>query len=481
MKSYILGIDLGTSGVKAGLLDVETLKVEYVSTRSYDDSAEQDPNVLWQCTLEAVKESVVQLGGQKIVKAIGLTGQMHGAVLYDAGDNLLGPITNWKDEKRSGRAIIEKIKHIMGDKPYDGLGTDISSGYSAAILFGIKEVDPHLFHQIAHFLLPTDFLRGKLMGRNDYATDPTNAFGTGVFNVKQNHWNTELINDLQIPLNIFPAIHNTSEKAGVISDDIAHRVGLEEGIPIIYGGGDNQMSMLGSGLASANSPLLINVGTAAQISRVVSIFITHPGLDTRSYFNGDFALVGASLAGGGCYKWLRDQIREKEGVDIDYDEMNELAANTPPGAEGLLFYSGSSKQDRNRKSRFFGNLALCASIGHQARAVMEGVLMDLYDAFEILEEDDRIKFMVGAGKGLQESRIWTQIAADLFGKPLRITQFENAVYGASIMAAFSVGAISTLREAVPFIEHLHGIIPDQTNTRFFRDEFVPTWRAKMLV
>ena len=297
MKSFILGIDLGTSGVKAGLLNVESLKVEYVSTRSYDDSAEQDPNVLWQCTIEAVKESVVQLGGQKTVKAIGLTGQMHGAVMYDADDNLIGPVINWKDEKRSSKAVIEKIKHIMGDKPYDGLGTDISSGYSAAILFGIKEDDPHFFHKIAHFLLPTDFLRGKLMGRNDYATDPTNAFGTGVFNVKLNQWNTELINDLQLPLNIFPAIHNTSEKAGVISDDIAHRVGLEEGIPIIFGGGDNQMSMLGSGLASANSPLLINVGTAAQISRVISTFITYPGVDTRSYFNGDFALVGASLAG----------------------------------------------------------------------------------------------------------------------------------------------------------------------------------------
>ena len=168
-------------------------------------------------------------------------------------------------------------------------------------------------------------------------------------------------------------------------------------------------------------------------------------------------------------------------MDIDYDEMNELAASTPPGADGLLFCSGPSRQDRNRKRGFFGNLALCTSIGHQARAVMEGVLMDLYDAFEFLREDDRVKFMVGAGKGLQKSRIWTQIAADLFGKPLRITQFENAVYGASLMAAFSVGAISTLREAVPFIKCLPEIIPDQTNTRFYRDEFVPTWRAKMLV
>lgn len=480
MKSYFLGIDLGTSGVKAGLLNIDTLTMEHVSTRSYDDSAEQDPNILWQCTIEAVKESVGQLGGQKTVKAIGLTGQMHGAVLYDAGDNLIGPIISWKDEKRSGKAVIEKIKHIMGDQAYDGLGTDISSGYSAAILFGIKEDDPHLFHKIAHFLLPTDFLRGKLMGRNDYATDPTNAFGTGVFNVKLNHWNTELINDLQLPLNIFPAIHNTSEKAGVISDDIAHLLGLEEGIPIIYGGGDNQMSMLGSGLASANTPLLINVGTAAQISRVISTFITYPGLDTRSYFNGDFALVSASLAGGGSYKWLRGQIKEKDGVDIDYDEMNELAAATPSGADGLLFCSGPSRQDRNCKSGFFGNLAMCTSIGHQARAVMEGVLMDLYGAFEIFGEDDRVKFMVGAGKGLQKSRGWTQIAADLFGRPLRITQFENAVYGASLLAAFSIGAISTLREAVPFIKNLPEIIPGQTNTRFYRDEFVPTWRAKVL-
>jgi sugar (pentulose or hexulose) kinase len=334
-----------------------------------------------------------------------------------------------------------------------------------------------MFHKIAHFVLPVDFLRGKLLGNNSYTTDPTNAFGTGLFNTRLNFWHTELIRKFQLPLNIFPEVHPASQKAGRISGQVADLVGLDGKIPIVHGGGDNQMSMLGSGLAVPDSPVLINIGTAAQISKVVSAFVKYPGLDTRSFFQGFYVIVGASLGGGGCYQWLRERIRHAEGVDIDYSQLDEMAAKVPPGADGLVFCTGPTRQKTRRRRSFYGNMARLNSIAHRARAVMEGVLMDLYDSYEILKSDDRCDYFVGGGKGLQKSTVWPRIAADLFGKPVRTTGYENALFGAALMAAYGLGFIENLEESVHAVGYSTEMKPDPEHAKFYRDEFVNSWRA----
>lgn len=164
MMEYILGIDLGTSGVKAGLVNLATLKMECVSVRNYADDAEQDPEILWGKTVEATREAVNLLGGRGTVRAIGLSGQMHGAVLYDAGGTLIGPLINWKDEKRGTRAVVEKMKRLMGDRSYAELGTEIANGYTGAILFGIKENDLRFIPADCPFCPPHGFPTGKIIG-----------------------------------------------------------------------------------------------------------------------------------------------------------------------------------------------------------------------------------------------------------------------------------------------------------------------------
>jgi xylulokinase len=455
------------------------MMLKFVSMREYDDSPEQDPEVLWEQTIQTVKESIILLASHGQVRSIGLSGQMHGAVLYDTRDQLLSPLINWKDQKWSPGFIVEKMKLAMGPLPYDDLGTSISSGYSAAILFGIKQTSPELFRQIAHFVLPTDFLRGKLLGKNSYATDPTNAFGTGLFNTRLNCWQSQLIEKFQLPIHIFPEVHATSQKAGEISDEVADSVGLERKIPIIFGGGDNQMSMLGSGLAGPVSPILINIGTAAQISRVMTQFERFPGTDTRSFFNNAYAVAGVSLGGGGSYHWLREQIKQADGLEITYPVLDKLAEGVPPGADGLIFCTGPTRQNPQRPRGFFGNISRSSSIAHRAREVLEGVLMDLYASYEILEKTDRSVFILGAGKGLQKSRIWSQITADLFGKPLRVSGVENAVFGAALMAAYGLGVVRDLEQPARAIPYAIEVTPNLEYASLYRDEFIPYWRAAM--
>jgi xylulokinase len=367
----------------------------------------------------------------------------------------------------AGKTTIQVMVERLGSQGFEDLGVDVmASGFFGATLFYIKENEPALFERIAHVTLPTDVIRGRLLGQNDYATDQTNAFGTGLFNTRLNCWHAEFIQKLGLPLALFPEVHDSAEVAGMLSAEVAAEVGLAPGIPVIYGGGDNQMSMLGSGLASPRAPALINIGTAAQISRVTGAYRKIAGIDTRSFFGGSYAWVGASLGGGVSYEWLRDKIRQGENRDMDYARMDALAAKVLPGAEGLRFCTGPSRQDPQRQLGFYGEVPRAPSVGQRARAVMEGVLMDVMAFYRRLGADPQ-PTLLGAGKGLQKSRVWAQMAADVFGKPLHVTDFENAVFGAALLAAWGVGALGDLDEAVRAIRYRE-IAPAPDSSRMYQ-------------
>jgi xylulokinase len=477
LSSLILGIDLGTSGVKVGVLNLATMGLGHVAYRPYDNTPEQDPDVLFEKTFEALQESISNLRDKGKIGAIGLTGQMHGAVLYDQAGEIISPLINWQDRKYSSDLIVDKIKSIIGPAGSQDTGIDMASGLTGAILFGLKKNHPELFTRIHKFVLPTDFIRSKLLGRLDPVTDQTNAFSTGLFNTRQSKWHQKIIRKLDLPLAIFPEVRQATDVAGELHADIADRLGLGISIPVVVGGGDNQVSMLGSGLTNPDSPMLLNIGTAAQISLITSEYMRLPGVDTRSFFGGAFALVGASLAGGGSYQWLRESIQAERGLQLTYAEMDHMAAQVPSGADGLVFCPGPTRARPQREMGFLGNHVHLSSIGHRARAVMEGVLLDLYELYLGMRTYNNCEIMVGAGKGLQRSSIWSQIAADIFGKPLRITHFENALFGAALTAAVGIGALESLKAGVDSIQYDQQILPKSEKAAQYQDEVIAYWRA----
>jgi sugar (pentulose or hexulose) kinase len=242
-------------------------------------------------------------------------------------------------------------------------------------------------------------------------------------------------------------------------------LGLRPGTPVVYGGGDNQMSLLGNGLISGDSPTLINIGTAAQVSKVTSQYARIAGIDTRSYFNGLYVFVGASMGGGRNFAWLRDELRARAGGDVGYRQMDEAASQVVVGADGLE-YRVRSRRAIHRQEGFAGRTEM-SGVGHQTRAVMEGILLDLYMLCPPTEKGDP-GFMVGAGKGLQNSQVWAQMVADFFGCPIKITNFENAVWGAALMAAVGIGAIQDVRDAIATIEYSRQLVPDAANAARYR-------------
>jgi xylulokinase len=474
-----MGVDIGTSGIKVGLLNLATLRLEHLVANELESSLELRSENLWLQAKHTIKEAVNLLGNKETVLGMGVAGQMHGAVLYDQQDQVIDPIITWKDRARCSPEILEAVQLIVTQRGYYGLGTEMASGYTGTILLWIKEHDPRLFGKIAKFSLIADFIRCQLLGANDHCTDPTNAFGTGLFNVRENtKWHTSLIAELGLELRIFPKIRKSTAPAGLLSKPLAEELGLGE-IPIIYGGGDNQVGMVGSGLISANSPVLVNIGTAAQISKIIPTYQAIPGMDIRSFFEDQYALVGASLGGGGSYQWLREEIRRQQNRPVDYAELNQRAARVAPGADGLVFCTGPARKFPNRRQGFGGNVAHVSDIGHQARAVMEGVLMDLYDHYSILEEYDHNPFMIGAGKAMQESQIWPQIAADLFGKPIRVMKSENVALGAAILVAFGSGYLKELDAAVEMGPY-EDVKPDSRHSDFDNQKFSNYYHSQII-
>ena len=473
MTEYALGIDMGTSGVKVAVLDLSRFRLVALAMQGYDNSPQQPSTMLWNATADTVREAVAGIDAHAI-RAISLSGQMHGTVLYDARGEVIDPVINWQDkrcdvllEKYGNRSTVEMMMELLRGPEFDDLGIDVlPSGYMGATLFHIKENDPALFERIRYAVLPGDFIRGKLLGACDHATDPTNAFGTGLFNTRLNRWHEGIIDRLGLPRDILPVVHDTAEIAGELPEDVARALGLKPGTSVVYGGGDNQMSLLGNGLISGDSPALINIGTGAQVSQVTQHYARKAGIDTRSYLNGSYIFVGASMGGGRNYAQLRDALRSREGADIGYREMDELASQVPVGADGLEFRVGS-RSDIGRREGFAGRTEL-QDVGHQTRAVMEGILLDLY-RLRPPTGAGGLGFMVGAGKGMQNSQVWAQIAADLFDRPIKITNFENAVWGAALIAAVGVGAVREIGDALATIEYGQEILPNPDNAARYRD------------
>jgi len=455
-RRYILGIDVGTQSVKAGLVGLENMRLERTASREYPGGALQDAALMWEKTCEAVSELTGSAGGS--IEGVGLSGQMHGTVLFEADGSVIGSVINWQDERCNtpeeafgGATAVDRMMAIIAPGDFEELGVDVmASGFLGATLFHIKNTEPDLFARIARTLLPTDFIRRMLLDETgEYATDPTNAFSTGIFDTRNGCWHEKVIDALGLPREILPTVRPTEKVAGLVGHRAAEATGLAEGTPVVHGGGDNQMAAVGSGVFSQDSPIVINIGTSGQVCAAVGEYFKVPGVDTRSFVRDQFLLVGAGLTGGMAFTWLRDSLMgDLAALGVEYGDrdglfglLDSLADAVPPGCDGLEFapYLRGTRRDPALRASFSGISMDNFSPGHRARAVLEGVVNELAGFYEKFTGVAAEK-IVGAGNGLVKSDLWRRITARRFGMPLYVTNFENAVYGAALVAAEGLGA-----------------------------------------
>ncbi len=475
---YSLGIDLGTNSVKSLLLDLENGNVLGISQKSYGyitgTSAEQDTDYVFQMVVQSIREVISEAGIKpSLIKCIGLSGQMHGTVLYDRSGKCISNIITWEDN-RCDKAFLDEIVEIGGDE-VNKSGCGIATGYLGPTLYHIIR---NSNVEIGHALLPTDWLRQLLTGEKSFKTDHSNGSSTGFFDTQARNWNFSLIEKLRIDQDIFPKVEPTSAIDCVISRQISDITGLKPETPVIIGGGDQPLSMIGSGICDSSDGFLVNIGTGSQVSKVDDKYIKKENTIAFCFPEKGYSLLGAGLSGGASLNWWRNvsegytKMLEITLPKINvFKEMSRIASEIPAGCDGLAFipYLSGTRVNPDLTASFIG-LKRHHGYGHLTRAIMEGVMFELYHFYESLKITSDSLPIIGAGGGFS-SELWAQIASDIFNKEIKLTVCqEQASLGAALLAGVAIGCYRNIKEACSMVKYRPETVkPNMENAKKYRE------------
>jgi len=467
----LLGIDLGTSGVKALIIDeagktLASATVEYPLYTPKPLWSEQEPAEWWAGTVAAIQAVLAKAGltGSHI-RAIGLSGQMHGLTPLDQDGRVIRRAILWNDG-RTAAECEEYVRLAGGEARVRELVYNLPSpSYTAPKIVWLRNHEPDNFARLAHVLLPKDYIRFRLSG--EYATDVSDGTGTGLEDSKRRAWSGEMLHLLGLDRAIMPRLGEGHEVTAHINATGARETGLAEGTPIVSGAGDQAASAVGAGVV-VQGIVSVTIGTSGVVFASTDSMPT-PGAPGISPLLEVFChalpstwhYMGVMLSAGGSLRWLRDTIalgstalvapRDLGHVD-PYDVLLHEAAATPPGAEGLVFLpylSGERTPHRDPLARgAFVGLTVRHTQAHLTRAVVEAITYGLRDSLELVRQSGiRVDEVRVAGGGAR-SQIWRQWLADIFDAEITlINSSEGGAFGVALLAGVGTGVWATTHEA----------------------------------
>ena len=452
----LLGIDVGTTGARAIVVDAADGRVVSGATSEYPLQtprplwAEQDADDWWRGTVGAVRGALRQARaeqGDLAIKGVGLSGQMHGVVLLDGQGKVLGPSLIWCDGRSQAEcdAITERVGAA---RLIELVSNPALVGFSAPKLLWVRNNDPRQYEKARKFLLPKDYVRYRLTG--EYATEVSDASGTLLFDVSHRRWSTEMLQLLGIDRELLPPVYESPERTGTVGEAVARELGLAAGTPVVGGGGDQAAGAVGNGVVEPGI-----VSSTIGSSGVVFAHTEAPARDPKGRVHsfchavpGRWHVMGVTQAAGLSLRWFRDAL----GAGADYDALTEAAARAPAGSDGLFFLPylmGERTPHLDPKARgvWFG-LTAAHTRGHLVRSILEGVAYSLRDGLEVLVQMGVPVGEVRASGGGARSALWRRIQADVFGREVvTVNAAEGPAYGAALLAGAGMGVWKGVAEA----------------------------------
>ncbi len=421
--------------------------------------SEQDPEDWWQATVRTVRRVLRKAKLKKAdVKAIGLSGQMHGSVFLDKRGQVLRRALLWNDQRTA--AECGEIEKLAGGrkKLIKMVANPALTGFTAPKILWFRKHEPRKYDKTAAILLPKDDVRRRMTG--EYATDVSDASGMLLLDVARRRWSKPLLSRLEIDEDLLPRCYESEEVTGNLTSEAAKELGLTTNCLVVGGAGDCAAGAVGNGIVDKGS-LSTSIGTSG-IMFVHSDDVQIDPLGRLHTFchavHGAWHMMGVSLSGGGCLQWFRNrlcaaefQAAKRSKVD-PYQVLNEEAAAVPPGSQGLIFLPYLSGErtphaDPDARGCFIG-LTLAHERGHLVRAIMEGVSYAMRDSLAIIREMGVPVREIRASGGGSRSPLWRQIQADTFGQAVHtINAEEGPAYGVALLAAVGGGAFKDIREA----------------------------------
>jgi xylulokinase len=461
--SYLMGLDVGTTGAKALLIDesgevVVSAIAEYPMYTPHPQWAEQNPEDWWQASVESIRQVLAQSGADRgQVVGLGLTGQMHGLVLLDKDGAVLRPCIMWNDQ-RTGAQCAWITEKVGANRVLQLTGNPVLPGFTAPKVVWVREHEPQVYDRAAKVLLPKDYIRYRLTG--EFATEVSGASGTSLFDVGQRKWSQEMLDALEMPADWLPECFESPVVSGQISPATARATGLRAGTPVAGGGGDQAAQAVGSGIVETGL-VSVTVGTSGVVFASTDQFKVEPEGRLHAFCHavpGRWHLMGVMLSAGGSFRWYRDTLgrMEKDVASLlgkdPYELLTAEAAQAPAGCEGLIFLPYLTGErtpypDPNARGVFVG-LTLRHDKGHLGRAVLEGVAYGLRDSLELMKDLGLDIYQIRASGGGARSDLWRQILADVFNTELVVINVtEGAAYGAALLAGVGAGVYGDVAEA----------------------------------
>lgn len=461
--AYLLGIDIGTSGTKTVLFDengnaAASALEEYPLYQYKVGWAEQDPEDWWRATYLTIKAVLSRSGvNASDIKGVGLSGQMHGAVLLDKDYNVLRKAIIWCDQRSSYEC--EQITSLVGkERLIEITANPALTGFTASKVMWIKNNEPYIFDKTKKILLPKDYIRFKLTG--EFATEVSDASGMQFLDISARNWSAEVLDKLGIDIELLGRVYESQEISGRISRQAAELTGLKEGTPVAGGAGDQAAGAVGNGIVKTGV-----VSSTIGTSGVVFAHSDKVSIDPKGRVHtfchavpGTWHIMGVTQGAGLSLKWFRDNfcIEEKRVANLmktdPYVLMDKEAEKVEACCNGLIYLpylmgERTPHLDPDAKGVFFG-LSAKHEKPDMIRAIMEGVVFSLNDCLEIIKEMGVNAAEVRASGGGGKSRLWRQIQADVFGTEITtLSTSEGPALGVALLAGVGAGVYGSVSQA----------------------------------
>jgi xylulokinase len=462
--SIFLGIDIGTSGTKTLAIN-EKGKILASALETYPCYApkplwsEQDPEDWWRATVASVRKVVAKAKLKAAeVKAIGLSGQMHGSVFLDKSDKVIRRAILWNDQRTA--AECEEIERRAGGRAelIRMVANPALTGFTAPKILWLRNHEPKHFDKTRKILLPKDEIRRRLTG--EYATEVSDASGMLLLDVAKRGWSSELLSALELAPDLFAKCYESEDVTGRLTPAVAKQLGLSADCVVVGGAGDCAAGAIGNGIVG-RGVLSTSIGT----SGVMFVHSEEVKIDPEGRVHtfchavrGKWHLMGVNLSAGGSLQWFRnslcqaDYAKAKKAKREIYEILIDEARDVPTGSEGLFFLPYLSGErtphaDPDARGCFVG-LTLAHARGHLIRSILEGVTYSMRDSLEIIEGLGVPVKQIRASGGGSRSPLWRQIQADVFGrKVVTINSEEGPAFGVALLAAVGAGAFKNIGEA----------------------------------
>lgn len=457
---YYLGIDIGTSGTKAVCFD-ELGKVQISKSYAYDmhvpqpGYAEENPLDWVIATKETIK--AITKEGYKIA-GIGLSGQMHGLVLLDEKDKLLRDSIIWCDNRAVEEA--EDLRREFGDLRMKRItGNPVIPAFTLSKLLWVKKNEPSIYNKIAKIMLPKDYVRYALTG--SFVTEYSDASGMQMLDIEQKCFSKEILEYLELSEKHLPRLMESNEISGYIIPTIAKELGLEESCFIVGGAGDQAAAAIGNGIINRGDLSIVLGSSGVVFSPILKSDLKDNTLQVFMHaVPNTYHIMGVTNGCGLSYKWLKETLFPI----TDYSSLNELAQQSNPLANGLIYlpYLNGERTphlDPYATGTFIG-IRQNTSQADMIRAVLEGVAFSLKDCYSLLPKQNyHIRISGGGAKG----NLWRSIIASILKEPVeRIVQDEGGALGVAILAMVADHIYPSIEEATKAIIKTHDITKSNT-------------------